>query len=131
MDTEALVGMLVGIVGLVICGVAVHWTARASAKPGALPRNHTIGIRTRATQASDEAWEAGHEASIPMMLRSAQAAYVAAGFTAFTVVALALGDMSVQWAFVPLIGGFVVQIAYALLATRDANRAARAVTDDG
>ena len=45
---------------------------------GQLGRNQTIGIRTRATMASDEAWTRGHEAALPWM-RAAATGGLAAG----------------------------------------------------
>lgn len=40
------------------------WMVKA-ANEGSLERNQLIGIRTKATLASDEAWDVAHKAAIP------------------------------------------------------------------
>lgn len=46
-----------------LIGLVVWMVARAAAS-GRITRNGVIGIRTRATQASDEAWQAAHAATV-------------------------------------------------------------------
>jgi hypothetical protein len=53
----ALVGVLFLVVGLAAAVAAVM------AANGSLPRNRIVGMRTRATLASDAAWRAAHRAS--------------------------------------------------------------------
>lgn len=50
-------GVLFLVVGLATVAVAVM------AANGSLPRNRIVGMRTRATLASDAAWQAAHRAS--------------------------------------------------------------------
>jgi len=126
---EALAAIVVATVSLAGCGALLQYTTRAAGR-GALPHNGAVGIRTRATQASDEAWRAAHEAALPAMLRAAQISYVLAAFSVFVAVAFAAGGLPVEWALVPLGIGFVAQLSYCLQGVRVANRAAQAVTDD-
>jgi uncharacterized membrane protein len=46
---------------LVLAGMAVYITGRMASQ-GTLRRNYFVGIRTRTTMASDEAWAAAHRA---------------------------------------------------------------------
>lgn len=46
---------------LLFTGLVVLWAGKACAD-GVFGRNNTLGIRTRWTLASDEAWEVGHKA---------------------------------------------------------------------
>lgn len=63
---EEIVGLIV-ISGalLLLSGVCVSMTRRAA--QGSIGRNAAVGIRTRHTQASDEAWVAGHEAALSLL----------------------------------------------------------------
>lgn len=124
---EALPAVLVLILSLLGCGVAAYKSTE-SAVGRALERNSAIGLRTRATQASDEAWRAGHEAALPAMRQALQVGYVGAGLGVLGLVVLLVADL-------PLPLGLIVpgvcqlaQLGYYGYATSRANRAARAVT---
>ncbi|WP_333618271.1 SdpI family protein [Dietzia sp.] len=62
MDAIALIPIV--LLGLVDVGMVVLGYRAAS---GALRRNRLVGIRTRATLASDKAWAVGHSAGGPAM----------------------------------------------------------------
>lgn len=88
---------------------------------GHLSRNGLVGIRTRSTRASDEAWRVGHDAAaLPTWI----------GFAAVTAVAIAF------WSFAGsvIIGTLCVSLGIALVlgtvawSLGTANRAARALT---
>lgn len=103
---------------LISVGLLLGWTAHASRTDG-LERNALIGIRTRATMASDAAWHAGHRAAArPLDI----AAWASAGSGVVgTVMAIA------GW----WIAGVVVALGYVALlgvATIRAGRASRAVS---
>lgn len=51
---------------VLLIALMAMWMAKSISK-GSLKRNQMVGIRTRATLASDEAWAEGHKASIPHM----------------------------------------------------------------
>ena len=51
------------------------WMVKA-ANEGSLERNQLIGIRTKATLASDEAWDVAHKAAIPYADHSVDAVVV-------------------------------------------------------
>lgn len=63
---ESGIGALFGIVmSLVVLGI-LYGVTRAGAT-GGMGRNGAIGIRTRATKRSDDAWQAGHAAALPVV----------------------------------------------------------------
>lgn len=74
------------------------------AKTGRLDRNRAIGIKTRATLASDDAWKRGHKAGAPWILSSALVALTGAAGSG--LLALFLGDSvsNVDIAIVVLFG---------------------------
>lgn len=86
-------------------------------------RNRALGIRTRATLASDAAWARGHTASAPWILSSAIAA------AAFGVAVMSLGFLGVEPSNVAVVvltlGGFAVVFACLIIGTSVANRAAK------
>lgn len=59
--------MIAGVTGAAIVGPLIGllvWVVARAAASGRLGRNGVVGIRTRATQASDEAWRAAHAAAV-------------------------------------------------------------------
>ncbi|WP_035754421.1 SdpI family protein [Pseudoglutamicibacter albus] len=54
------------LIDALLISLLAVWMARATSK-GSLERNQLIGIRTKATLASDGAWDVAHKAAIPYM----------------------------------------------------------------
>ncbi|GCE02284.1 SdpI family protein [Embleya hyalina] len=110
--------------GLMALGGAVHFVRNEVAR-GNIRRNSAVGIRTKATMASDVAWEAGHASAGPLLTATYLTAY-AAGAAAFTLalaVSLSGGGNSAVLV-VPLVGMAAVLGLLTAAAVR-ANTAAR------
>lgn len=88
-----------------------------------LHRNGAIGIRTRHTQTSDEAWAAGHAAAVPATRRAALSgwALLAAAILAALMVTPIAG-------FAVAGAGYLLVLCWLFVATHHANRAARKIT---
>lgn len=93
---------------------------------GGLTRNLAIGIRTRHTLASDEAWASGQASARPYA-------------TAIALIAVAhmIALLTIQLTAYPealghilSVSGYIVIVAVALLAWRAANRASIAASDE-
>ncbi|MDF1705848.1 MAG: SdpI family protein [Aeromicrobium sp.] len=106
---------------LVSVALLLGWCAGAS-RAGTLERNALIGIRTRATMASDAAWAAGHHAAEPA-LRAAAWACGAAG-----LVGTVLAIVGTWLAGVAVGAGYGALLVMLVLATARASRAARATS---
>lgn len=107
--------------GLLVIAVLCQAIARAGAR-GSLPRQSQIGLRTRATKASDAAWESGHRAAAPVLR---VVALTITGFLLLGLVVALFGEaMPSLWM---LAAGYVVGIAGLLWGARAADQAARAV----
>lgn len=112
--------MLPPLLAVVGIAVLVGPVMRAGAR-GDLDRHGAVGIRTRHTQASDAAWRAGHAAAATWVKWSTLVALI-------TVMA----GLALQWSVgdpfgvITALGGLLVHVIVLLLATRDANAAARA-----
>ncbi len=123
-------GLMTGGVGLVVCALIV-WGVTASAARGSLHRNAWAGIRTAATQASDEAWLAGHRAAMPAVQR------IAAVSTVLGVAMIVTGLLSGQDDPTPavitvFVLGYGTVLVGLIVAARTAHRAAhRAARDTG
>ena len=110
--------------GLFVLAGLLPWVGRAGAN-GSLPRNDSTGIRSRHTRASAASWTAGHAAAAPLL-------------TAAGIVAAALGVLTILlaamlwplWGMTPALvsggAGYATVVVLVLVATRRANRAARA-----
>ncbi|MFI6823259.1 SdpI family protein [Micromonospora sp. NPDC050187] len=117
-----LVPLLFGVVAVPLVCVAV---TRAGAT-GRLERNGAVGIRTRDTQVSDAAWQAGHAAALPMVTRTVWVAVVAVVLAVATHVAA-----GVPWAVLVGMAGLTVESVLLVLAAGAAGRAARATAQPG
>jgi hypothetical protein len=117
---EGLVGLVVLGFGLAVVALLTVTTTRSAAE-GHLERNGAIGIRTRHTRASDEAWRAGHSAALPVVR---YVVHVAVAAVLAAVVAAVLGGPVA--AVVVGLAGMGVQVAVLVLGARRANEAARA-----
>lgn len=94
---------------------------RQAMKSESFGRNRAIGIRTRATLASDDAWSRGHKASAPWVLATAIAAAVI-GLATLTLGFA--GDESSVAVVIVIFGGFASVLACVIVCAVVANRAA-------
>lgn len=108
-------------VGPLAIGVVVLVLA-AMIRNGELPRNRAVGIKTRATLASDQAWEAGHRAALPWMLRLG---WTCLGVALVLVTVLLVGVQEVP-ALILFGVVMVVLLLFSVPLTIVSNRAARA-----
>ncbi|MFL0459970.1 SdpI family protein [Kytococcus sedentarius] len=124
MNPETLVAGASLTFGLLLIAAVVHFIGQAAAG-GELRRNRAVGIRTRATMASDEAWTTGHSAARGMLRIAAIVALVFAAATATVTFTSAP-----SWV-VPLVGvtGLVVAGLVTVRGAVVASRAAHEVTD--
>lgn len=108
-----------GLVVLALVLLAVYVPSR----DGKLDRNGAVGIRTRKTMASEEAWIAGHRASAPWLLRAVFLAAIAA--VAGIALGVVLGPSPNPWQFfVHFIASYGAVVAAVLASARAANTAA-------
>lgn len=108
----------------------VHGMQRSVAS-GKLTRNGMIGIRTKVTMSSDEAWLAGHLAARRWTRAAVRVGYSAAAVTAVIAIAqLVAGTGSPFLLLVPG-AGLVVVVVLLLFGVRDANAAGRAANAGG
>ncbi|NLG55419.1 MAG: SdpI family protein [Rhodococcus sp.] len=93
-----------------------------------IERNGAVGLRTKATQASDEAWHAGHEAALPHFRAMAVLGgiTVAASILAILAAGSTDGNYPAWLLLVPGIG-LLAQVVVVLGGTVAANKAAKAV----
>lgn len=112
-------GLGIGLL-LLVAGVALAWIGLKGER-GTLPLNWVAGIRTKATMASDEAWDAAHRAGGRLMTISGvvlAASAVPLFFRPSNAVAAVL-----------ILGSTGVVLVLAVWSTIRANRAARDVLD--
>lgn len=115
--------VLIAAIGLVLTSLLLDSIPSAAAE-GSLTRNGAIGIRTKETLRSDEAWRAGHEAAGPVVKKTARIGFVLAAALGATLLfraalpasALVCGGL-----------GYAVVIGGTLRAAVTANQAARAI----
>lgn len=110
------------MIGLGLLGL-VSLVLMTSLRSGSLTRNLAIGIRTKYTLQSDEAWEAAQRSSRPYLLAIS---LVAVGHLA-ALLAVEFWVPSEVMGNALALSGFGVIVIVALLAGRSANQAAKAV----
>ena len=108
---------------LILAGVMV--SLAVVQQHGRLKRNSAIGIRTRHTLASGEAWASAHAAASPYMVAIAVVA-VAFGIALLTIQLAGLPEGA---GHIVVVSGYGTIVAVALLAWRVSDRAAKAITD--
>jgi hypothetical protein len=121
--SEGTIGLAFLLFTLIFLPAACVFVTRQAAE-GSINRNATAGIRTRYTQASDEAWTAGHAAALPVVKRM----WIAGGagiLVAVSVHFLVGGQAGPVTALVALIAQTVILVQSAAAA----NGAARTVED--
>ena len=124
------------VTGVVIMGGA-GWLICIMAARGAngkLRRNPLMGIRTAATQASDEAWAAAHIASEKQTRMGGVGAIVAgllsSAIALLGVFGIASADVAAPFSAGAVLAGAAWLVAWALRATVVGNRAARAAEQE-
>ncbi|WP_277207855.1 SdpI family protein [Isoptericola croceus] len=108
-------------VGLLLLAALMVYIAHSGEQLGV---NSEIGIRTRPTKASPEAWVAGHRAASASLTAGG---WVAGSAAVLTIVAGVLVEDASSVGFVG-VAGYVASIYCLVVTTRRANRAARAVS---
>lgn len=112
--------MVVPVVVAMAVAVMVWLITRAAAR-GHLTANGAIGIRTPATQRSEEAWVAAHRAALPVV------AWGAAAVVGAAVVVLVVGFLTAQQTETAGLVLLVADIVLAVVAGVVAHRAAARV----
>ncbi|SRR5690606_1549594 len=121
-------GLLIALTtgaGLVVIAVSLVMLAVMATAPGFGP-NMGIGIRTRATKSSPEAWRAGHVAARPWLIVAGAVALAVAVADLVLVAAGVSADVILIVAMSTYAGALVLVVVGALRA----NRAARSVADE-
>ncbi|SJN09859.1 hypothetical protein FM113_07435 [Leucobacter sp. 7(1)] len=130
MVESVLMGMASAAV-LLVGSFVVLWLGRASAR-GSLGRNHSVGLRTRWTLASDKAWDAGHRAGAPRVHVAGIGGVIGAAVavtSGFLPLAGASENLTNGVITAGILGSCVWLVTWVLAAGAAANRAARAVSE--
>ncbi|MEU4565113.1 SdpI family protein [Micromonospora sp. NPDC023956] len=114
-----MVGLITALLGLLAVPLVCVGVTRAGAN-GQLERNGAVGIRTRDTQLSDAAWQAGHAAVLPVVTRTGWVGVVAAVLAVATHVAAGL-----PWSVLVAVAGLTAESVLLAVAAGAAGRAAR------
>nr|WP_272923896.1 SdpI family protein [Streptomyces sp. SID3343] len=123
-------GGLAFAVGLITLGAVIHYVKKQVAS-GSIQRNSAIGIRTKATMSSDNAWEAGHAAAAPLLTATYLTAYAAGAITAAITVAAKLSDIEKPAAIAIPVAGIAAVLALLSVSAVKANSAARTAGHTG
>lgn len=112
-----LVGSLL-VLGLVLLGLA------GMVRAGILDRNRAVGIRTRATKASDQAWTVGHRAALGA-IRGTGAFCLGSGVVAGALALVVPGPLGSRLTLWAVGAGFFGLAVGLVLMVRRAHAAAR------
>ena len=116
MGEELVGGLLLGLTAVAVGPLAHVMTAAAA--DGRIARNQLVGIRTRRTMSSDDAWASGHLAALTWTRRTA---WTTACLGLVTVVVAVAGPPLA--AFATGLAAMAVLLLGTLLATSAAGRA--------
>jgi hypothetical protein len=121
--SEEYVALTILLLTLVFLPTVCLFVTRQAAE-GLISRNVAAGIRTRHTQASDEAWAAGHRAALPALRKMMPVAGI--GMIAALVAQVLVGGQAG-----PLIAfaALIAQTVVLFRSTALANAAARTATE--
>lgn len=107
-----------------MAGLAVYFVTR-SASRGGIDVNAAIGIRTKLTKSSQQAWEAAHRAALPFTLVACLLTLVCAAISIITLVLANTAGSSEVAPVVVMIAGYVGLFVVMTLATVTGNKAVR------
>lgn len=128
MDEYAIMALILAAATLLTAGLCSGM--RNASRTGRLRRNHLVGVRTRATLSSDEAWQLGHHAAEPYLLRASQLGFGSGAVTVLLATWSQTSPTVPSWPALALsILGFACPVAVLLLGARAAQRAAVEVRD--
>lgn len=115
-------GLILGIVGLVGLAVTVYPVVRSAAL-GRIDVNSAVGIRTRTTKQSQNAWEIGHSAALPYALASSVTALMLAALSVASAIWAESAGGSFAVAYVCLLAGYLGSFVVLIVGSAQANRA--------
>jgi uncharacterized membrane protein len=124
---DPVAGLVFGV-GLFTLGLLVQYL-KNQVTSGGIQRNSAVGIRTKATMASDAAWEKGHAASAPMLTATFLTAYAAGAISVVLGVVMMVTDGRNPAVLIIPVCGLVAVLGLLVAASVTANAAARAVRD--
>jgi len=122
-------GVVFGAVGLVMAGLVAYWVTRAAGS-GDIEVNAAIGIRTRLTTSSQQAWEAAHRAALPFTMAACVLAFTVAVLSTVAAVLAETAGGSRAGPGVVVVGGYVGFLVVMMLATRAGNAAVRSLSQN-
>ncbi|MEU8892904.1 SdpI family protein [Streptomyces sp. NPDC048442] len=124
---DPVAGLVFGV-GLLTLGLLIQYV-KNQVVSGSIQRNSAIGIRTKATMASDAAWAKGHAAAAPTLTATFLTAYAVGAISLVTGVVMMVSDGRNPAVLVLPLCGLVVVLGLLVAASVRANAAARAVRD--
>lgn len=114
------------LTGLLLMAAIGHFIDRSISK-SELARNEVFGLRTRATLASDDAWNAGHQSARPYLKATAVIGVIGFAVSLAALTLLQTGDNITEPGIYAIpIAVFLCQIGILIWGTVKANSAAKA-----